>query len=172
MKSPSLDKYNSDTIDRDQQSRPPSKFECSFAGCTKSYNARSYLVEHERQVIPASTALSSSYFLCSVPDVASYLKISNFFVFIRREIPVHIMHFISPGLSDVPTDNPNCVLLGLAPSHFHYERLNEAFRLIQDEGATLVAIHKAKYLKRKDRLAIGPGRNTIQIVHDDATLKT
>jgi len=35
--------------DRDQQSRPPRKFECSFAGCTKSYNARSYLVEHERQ---------------------------------------------------------------------------------------------------------------------------
>ena len=59
--------------------------------------------------------------------------------------------------SDLPTDDPNCVLLGLAPSHFHYERLNEAFRLIQDEGATLVAIHKAKYLKRKDGLAIGPG---------------
>jgi len=62
--------------------------------------------------------------------------------------------------SDLPTDDPNCVLLGLAPSHFHYERLNEAFRLIQDEGATLVAIHKAKYLKRKDRLAIGPGTSS------------
>jgi len=35
--------------DRTQQSRPPRKFECSFAGCPKSYNARSYLVEHERQ---------------------------------------------------------------------------------------------------------------------------
>ena len=58
---------------------------------------------------------------------------------------------------NVPTDDPNCVLLGLAPSHFNYERLNEAFRLIQDKGATLVAIHKAKYLKRKDGLALGPG---------------
>ena len=63
--------------------------------------------------------------------------------------------------SGLPTDNPNCLPLGLAPSHFHYGRLNEAFRLIQDEGATLVAIHKAKYLKRKDGLAIGPGRNTL-----------
>ena len=57
----------------------------------------------------------------------------------------------------MPTDDPNCVLLGLAPTHFHYERLNEAFRLIQDKGAALVAIHKAKYFKRGDGLAIGPG---------------
>jgi len=58
---------------------------------------------------------------------------------------------------NISTEDPNCVLLGLAPSHFHYERLNEAFRLIRDEGAALVAVHKAKYLKRKDGLAIGPG---------------
>merc|ERR550539_631451 len=32
-----------------QHSRPPRKFVCSFAGCSKSYNARSYLIEHERQ---------------------------------------------------------------------------------------------------------------------------
>jgi hypothetical protein len=29
------------------------------------------------------------------------------------------------GLS---TEDPNCVVVGLAPSHFHYERINQAFR--------------------------------------------
>ena len=46
--------------DRAQQSRPPRKFECSFAGCTKSYNARSYLVEHERQVFAARIVVLSA----------------------------------------------------------------------------------------------------------------
>ena len=29
------------------------------------------------------------------------------------------------------TTEPNCVLLGLAPSRFHYDKLNEAFKLGQ-----------------------------------------
>nr|CAI5835733.1 unnamed protein product [Callosobruchus analis] len=53
-------------------------------------------------------------------------------------------------------DKPNAVLIGLAPTEFHYDRLNQAFRYLQD-GAQLIAIHAGKYYKRSDGLALGPG---------------
>ncbi|TRY86265.1 hypothetical protein DNTS_015838 [Danionella cerebrum] len=54
------------------------------------------------------------------------------------------------------TSDPNAVVIGLAPEHFNYQTLNTAFRLILD-GAPLIAIHKARYYKKKDGLALGPG---------------
>ncbi|MBN3301052.1 haloacid dehalogenase-like hydrolase domain-containing protein 2 isoform X2 [Amia ocellicauda] len=56
----------------------------------------------------------------------------------------------------IETSNPNAVVIGLAPEHFNYQTMNTAFRLIL-EGAPLIAIHKARYYKRKDGLALGPG---------------
>ncbi|XP_075935906.1 haloacid dehalogenase-like hydrolase domain-containing protein 2 isoform X2 [Anarhichas minor] len=56
----------------------------------------------------------------------------------------------------IETSEPNAVVIGLAPDHFNYQTLNEAFRMILD-GAPLIAIHKARYYKRKDGLALGPG---------------
>ncbi|XP_073199590.1 haloacid dehalogenase-like hydrolase domain-containing protein 2 isoform X1 [Lepidochelys kempii] len=56
----------------------------------------------------------------------------------------------------IPTNDPNAVVVGLAPEHFNYQMMNKAFRLILD-GAPLIAIHKARYYKRKDGLALGPG---------------
>lgn len=58
-----------------------------------------------------------------------------------------------------PCPDPNAVVIGLAPSHFHYDRLNEAFRMLKaNKGSSrLIAIHKARYFKRKDGLALGPG---------------
>lgn len=68
--------------------------------------------------------------------------------------------------------NPNCVLVGLAPSKFDYERLNGAFRLLtrlkegrvgndsDAEGAKplLVAIHRAAHYRDSDHgLSLGPG---------------
>ncbi|CAK9797299.1 Haloacid dehalogenase-like hydrolase domain-containing protein 2 [Anthophora plagiata] len=50
----------------------------------------------------------------------------------------------------------NAVIVGLAPDKFHYEELTKAFRLLLD-GASLIAIHKARYFKRADGLALGPG---------------
>eukprot|EP00057_Strongylocentrotus_purpuratus_P005618 XP_003731394.2 PREDICTED: haloacid dehalogenase-like hydrolase domain-containing protein 2 [Strongylocentrotus purpuratus] len=57
---------------------------------------------------------------------------------------------------DICTDDPNCVVVGLSPDSFNYRTLNQAFRLILD-GHPLIAIHKAKYFKRQDGLALGPG---------------
>ncbi|NXN70990.1 HDHD2 protein, partial [Himantopus himantopus] len=61
-----------------------------------------------------------------------------------------------PDFTGIATDDPNAVVVGLAPEHFHYEMMNRAFRLVLD-GAPLIAIHKARYFKKKDGLALGPG---------------
>ena len=58
--------------------------------------------------------------------------------------------------SDMDTDNPNCVLVGLSPSCFHYEKLNQAFQLVMG-GARLVAVNKSRYYKRGSELALGTG---------------
>uniref|UniRef100_A0AAV2J045 Haloacid dehalogenase-like hydrolase domain-containing protein 2 n=1 Tax=Knipowitschia caucasica TaxID=637954 RepID=A0AAV2J045_KNICA len=56
----------------------------------------------------------------------------------------------------IDTSEPNAVVIGLAPDCFNYETMNKAFRMILD-GAPLIAVHKARYYKRKDGLALGPG---------------
>ncbi|XP_066473319.1 haloacid dehalogenase-like hydrolase domain-containing protein 2 isoform X2 [Tiliqua scincoides] len=56
----------------------------------------------------------------------------------------------------IDTNEPNAVVIGLAPDHFNYKTMNKAFQLILD-GAPLVAVHKARYYKKKEGLALGPG---------------
>ncbi|PVD36300.1 hypothetical protein C0Q70_03278 [Pomacea canaliculata] len=56
----------------------------------------------------------------------------------------------------VSTENQDAVVVGLAPEKFDYNTMNQAFRLILS-GAPLIAIHKGRYYKRKDGLALGPG---------------
>ncbi|XP_071537931.1 haloacid dehalogenase-like hydrolase domain-containing protein 2 [Panulirus ornatus] len=56
----------------------------------------------------------------------------------------------------IASGNQNAVLVGLAPEKFDYEHMTAAFRILLD-GAPLIAIHKARYYKRKDGLALGPG---------------
>jgi hypothetical protein len=51
------------------------------------------------------------------------------------------------------------VIFGLAPSEFHYEKLNNAFHLINN-GCEFIAINKAKYYATKEKnngtdLAVG-----------------
>ena len=50
----------------------------------------------------------------------------------------------------------DAVLVGLAPDKFDYQHLNDAFKLVLN-GAPLIAIHKGRYYKRSDGLALGPG---------------
>ncbi|KHN86318.1 Haloacid dehalogenase-like hydrolase domain-containing protein 2 [Toxocara canis] len=57
---------------------------------------------------------------------------------------------------DIDQTDPNSVVIGLAPSCFTFERLNDAFRLLLN-GAKLIAIHKGRYYQRKDGLSLGPG---------------
>ncbi|KAI9895349.1 hypothetical protein PsorP6_018444 [Peronosclerospora sorghi] len=52
--------------------------------------------------------------------------------------------------------NPNAVVVGLAPEHFHYDKLNEAFRVLLNQGS-LIALHEARYFAGNDGLKLGPG---------------
>jgi HAD superfamily hydrolase (TIGR01458 family) len=54
-------------------------------------------------------------------------------------------------------DKKDSVLIGLNPDKFDYKHLNEAFHLIKDHRAPLIAIHKNRYFKKKSGLALGPG---------------
>jgi len=87
---------------------------------------------------------------------------------------------LKTDFNGIVQDDPNCVLVGLAPSKFHYEKLNEAFRLlhkwkeedkhtIQAEGDSvdnhgngkkprLIAIHRGTHYRDSDhQLSLGPG---------------
>jgi len=56
----------------------------------------------------------------------------------------------------IQTEDPDSVVVGLSPSNFHYNRLNEAFNLVK-QGGTLVAINKSRYIKTEQGLSIGTG---------------
>jgi len=56
------------------------------------------------------------------------------------------------------TVDPNAVVIGLAPTQFHYSALTEAFNLIKIKKAPLIAIHKARYFATKQGMALGPGK--------------
>jgi HAD superfamily hydrolase (TIGR01458 family) len=52
----------------------------------------------------------------------------------------------------------NAVVVGLAPSKFNYEHMNQAFQILQEYPENLVAIHRANYVKEEDgSMSLGPG---------------
>ena len=57
---------------------------------------------------------------------------------------------------DTPTSNANAVVVGLAPTKFNHEQMNIAMNILL-EGSPLYAIHKGRFYKTKDGLALGPG---------------
>ena len=61
--------------------------------------------------------------------------------------------------TDLDTQDPNAVVVGLAPDAFHYDRLNDAFRLLMaNPAAPLIAVNKFRYMKVADgQLSLGAG---------------
>ncbi|CAD5226225.1 unnamed protein product [Bursaphelenchus okinawaensis] len=57
----------------------------------------------------------------------------------------------------VVNGNMNSVVVGLAPEMFNFADMNRAFKLLLKDDSQLVAIHKGKYYRREDGLAMGPG---------------
>jgi HAD superfamily hydrolase (TIGR01450 family) len=51
------------------------------------------------------------------------------------------------------------VVVGLAPSHFHYSQLTTAFRILLQHPQSLIAIHRANYVRDANdgELSLGPG---------------
>ncbi|RKP01270.1 hypothetical protein CXG81DRAFT_26031 [Caulochytrium protostelioides] len=58
----------------------------------------------------------------------------------------------------VAIDAADAVVVGYAPSAFHYEGLNAAFGVLMRPDSALVAVHQGRYLARRPgELALGPG---------------
>ncbi|XP_055329851.1 haloacid dehalogenase-like hydrolase domain-containing protein 2 [Paramacrobiotus metropolitanus] len=57
----------------------------------------------------------------------------------------------------LPTNDPDAVVIGLAPEKLNYENMNKAFNMVLNDGAHLVAIHKSRYYQTKHGSALGPG---------------
>ncbi|CAJ1384371.1 unnamed protein product [Effrenium voratum] len=53
------------------------------------------------------------------------------------------------------TQEPNAVVVGTAPEHMHYQRLNEALEVLLREGSQLIAVNKGRYFRHAD------GRNAM-----------
>ena len=68
-----------------------------------------------------------------------------------------IYYFFFKDFQDINKDEPNAVLVGLAPDQMNYEKLTTAFRLIKEKNAPLIAINKSRYIQTKDGLSLGPG---------------
>lgn len=50
-----------------------------------------------------------------------------------------------PEFADIPQQDPNAVVVGLAMEAFSYDNMNSAFRvLLNDPQAPLIAIHKVR----------------------------
>lgn len=68
-----------------------------------------------------------------------------------------LIKFLFKDFHDIDQSEPNSVLVGLAPEKFNYQNLTEAFRLIKEKNASLIAIHKARYMATQEGLCLGPG---------------
>jgi len=50
------------------------------------------------------------------------------------------------------------VVLGLSPDSFHYEKLNQAFRLLKEVKVPFIATHRGRYFRDESgQLSMGPG---------------
>jgi HAD superfamily hydrolase (TIGR01458 family) len=81
-------------------------------------------------------------------------------------------------LEGISLEDPNCVLVGLAPSMFHYDKLNQAFRLLinskmekNESISPLIAMHRGLYYKDSDNeLSLGPG-GFVSLLEETAGVK-
>uniref|UniRef100_A0A131XAZ7 Haloacid dehalogenase-like hydrolase domain-containing protein 2 n=1 Tax=Hyalomma excavatum TaxID=257692 RepID=A0A131XAZ7_9ACAR len=101
--------------------------------------------------------LVSLGFRISLDEIFSSLTAARSFIEVRNLRP-HLMvsEAAMEEFQGLDTTDPNAVLIGLAPEKFDYGPMNEAFRLVL-KGALLVAIHKARYYRTNENLALGPG---------------
>ncbi|CAB3396909.1 unnamed protein product [Caenorhabditis bovis] len=70
----------------------------------------------------------------------------------------------------IETNDPNAVVIGLAPRKFNNDTMNTAFRLIKEKNAALVAIHKGRYYQKKDGIHIGPGAYVAGLEYSTGTM--
>jgi hypothetical protein len=97
----------------------------------------------------AAVPTSLSTHACILSQIFSSLRAAKKVIQEQQLRPLLLLN--SEALEEfdgVDCTDPNAVVLGLAPEAFHYERLNDAFRLLLHQPeAPLIAVHKGRYLK-------------------------
>ncbi|XP_051019183.1 uncharacterized protein LOC127204297 [Acomys russatus] len=145
-----------------EESREPGKSSQGLIGLAKKLRAASVMVRFVTNTTKESKQdllerLKKLEFEISEDEIFTSLTAARNLVEQKQVRPMLLVDDRAlPDFTGVQTGDPNAVVIGLAPEHFHYQLLNQAFRLLLD-GAPLIAIHKARYYKRKDGLALGPG---------------
>ena len=57
----------------------------------------------------------------------------------------------------IKDNNPEAIILGDIYKDFNWESLNKAFELLSNNNSILIALHKNKYCKRNDKIALDLG---------------
>jgi len=64
---------------------------------------------------------------------------------------------LEPEFEGMKTDQPNAVVVGDAGETFTYANMNRAFRVLMNEGVTLIAMGDNKYFRDRDGLSLDMG---------------
>ena len=90
------------------------------------------------------------------PSIAAniFLKkknISKIFLLTNQRLQEDFIEFMIDKIK------PVAIILGDLYKEFNWERLNEAFRIISENDALIIALHKNKYCKRENKIALDLG---------------
>ncbi|XP_074661679.1 haloacid dehalogenase-like hydrolase domain-containing protein 2 [Tubulanus polymorphus] len=101
--------------------------------------------------------LCSLGFDLSKDDIFTSLTAARRLVERRRLRPRLFLEEVAlEDFQGIDCNDPNAVVVGLAPTKFNYADMNDAFRLVLN-GASLIAINKARYYKTSTGLNLGAG---------------
>mmetsp|Transcript_2135 Transcript_2135/g.3850 ORF Transcript_2135/g.3850 Transcript_2135/m.3850 type:complete len:295 (-) Transcript_2135:5092-5976(-) len=95
----------------------------------------------------------------SVLATASYVEKHNLHPLCLMEDTSDLAAGNAKGRQEEQKSDYDSVVVGLASSQFHYQRLNQAFRILLDHPDNLIAIHRGNYYKdpADHGLSLGPG---------------
>jgi HAD superfamily hydrolase (TIGR01458 family) len=77
----------------------------------------------------------------------------------QHELRPHLLVHpdLEPEFDGMDMNNPNAVVVGDAADAFTYDNMNRAFRVLMEDGGTLIAMGDNKYFRDKDGLSLDMG---------------
>ena len=78
-------------------------------------------------------------------------NISKIFLLTNQRLQEDFIEFMIDKIKS------GAIILGDLYKEFNWQRLNEAFRIISENDALIIALHKNKYCKRENKIALDLG---------------
>lgn len=107
-----------------------------------------------------SKRLSTIGFDIDQASIFSSLSAARSVIIERKLNPYYVLDDAAlEDFSDLSINHENIdsVVVGLAPTKFNHENLSQAFNIIKDKNASLIAINKSRYFASKSGLKLGTG---------------